>query len=98
MKLGDQVKRKGPEYETIIGFGPNLLNDDLESIVDLGELCDRYGMDTISCANTIGLAFTLFEKGILSEEDTDGLALNWGSVDAIEQLVHWIGRREGIGE
>ena len=98
VKLGDKAKRKGPEYETIIGFGPNLLNDDLESIVDLGELCDRYGMDTISCANTIGLAFTLFEKGILSEADTDGLALNWGSVDAIEQLVHWIGRREGIGE
>jgi aldehyde:ferredoxin oxidoreductase len=97
VKLGDQAKRKGPEYETIVGFGPNLLNDNLESIVDLGELCDRYGMDTISCANTIGLAFTLFEKGILSREDV-GFDLQWGDVDAIEQLVHLIGRREGIGE
>ena len=52
VKLGDRAKRKGPEYETIIGFGPNLLNDDLESIVDLGELCDRYGLDTISTSNT----------------------------------------------
>lgn len=96
--LNDKVKRKGPEYETIIGFGPNLLNDDLESIVDLGELCDRYGMDTISCANTIGLAFTLFEKGIITEKDTNGLVLKWGDVDGIEQLVNWIGRREGIGD
>lgn len=97
VKLGDRAKRKGPEYETIAGFGPNLLNDNLESIVDLGELCDRYGMDTISCSNTIGLAFHLFEKGILSESDT-GFALEWGDVDAIERLVNLIGRREGIGE
>ena len=97
VKLGDRAKRKGPEYETIAGFGPNLLNDNLEAIVDLGELCDRYGMDTISCANTIGLAFHLFEKGIITEKDTGGIHLKWGDVDAIEQLVNLIGRREGIG-
>jgi aldehyde:ferredoxin oxidoreductase len=98
VKLGDKAKRKGPEYETIMGFGPNLLNDNLESIVDLGELCDRYGMDTISTSNTIGLAFHLVEKGIITEKDTDGIALKWGHVDAIEQLVNLIGRREGIGD
>lgn len=98
VKLGDKAKRKGPEYETIVGFGPNLLNDNLESIVDLGELCDRYGMDSISTANTIGLAFHLFEKGILTEKDTGGIILRWGDMDVIEQLVHLIGRREGIGD
>jgi len=98
VKLGDRAKRKGPEYETIIGFGPNLLNDDLESVVDLGELCDRYGMDTISTSNTIGLAFHLFEKGVITEKDTDGISLEWGNLDAIEQLVNLIGRREGIGD
>jgi aldehyde:ferredoxin oxidoreductase len=98
VKLGDRGKRKGPEYETIIGFGPNLMNDNLESIVDLGELCDRYGMDTISTSNTVGLAFHLFEKGILTENDTGGITLNWGNVDAVEQLVNLIGRREGIGD
>ena len=98
VKLGDKAKRKGPEYETVIGFGPNLLNDNLEAIVDLGELCDRYGMDTISTSNTIGLAFHLFEQGIITEKDTGGLALQWGDVDVIEQLVNQIGRREGIGD
>ena len=97
VKLGDKAKRKGPEYETVIGFGPNLLNDNLESIVDLGELCDRYGMDTISTSNTIGLAFHLFERGIITEKDTGGIVLSWGVVDAIEQLVNLIGHREGIG-
>ncbi len=95
---GDKQKRKGPEHETMVGFGANLLNDNLESIVDMGELCDRYGMDTISCSNTIGLAFQLFEKGILTENDTNGLALHWGDVDVIENLVNQIGRREGIGD
>jgi aldehyde:ferredoxin oxidoreductase len=56
VKLGDKARRKGPEYETIMGFGPNLLNDNLESIVDLGELCDRYGwLDQYR--QHIGLAF-----------------------------------------
>jgi aldehyde:ferredoxin oxidoreductase len=97
VKLGDKAKRKGPEYETIIGFGPNLLNDNLAAIVDLGELCDRYGMDTISCANVVGLALHLFEKGTITERDT-GFDLKWGDVDSIERLVGLIGRREGIGE
>lgn len=95
---GDSMKRKGPEHETMVGFGANLLNNNLESIVDLGELCDRYGMDTISTSNTIGLAFHLFEKGIITTEDTGGHELKWGDVDIIEQLVHMTGAREGIGD
>ncbi len=94
----DKGKRKGPEHETMVGFGANLLNDDLETIVNMGELCDRYGMDSISCSNTIGLAFHLFEDGVITETDTDGLVLNWGDVNVIEQLVNKIGHRDGIGD
>jgi len=94
----DSTKRKGPEHETMVGFGANLLNDNLEAIVDMGELCDRYGMDTISTSNTIGLAFRLFDMGIITTEDTGGIELNWGDVNAIEKLVHMIGSREGIGD
>ena len=94
----DMMKRKGPEHETMVGFGANLLNDNLESIVDMGELCDRYGMDSISTSNTIGLAFHLYEKGIITKEDTGGIELKWGDVDAIEQLVWMTGSREGIGD
>ena len=94
----DTMKRKGPEHETMVGFGANLLNDNLESIVDLGELCDRYGMDTISTSNTIGLAFHLFERGIITEKDTGGIELKWGDIDAMEQLVRLTGSREGIGD
>ena len=98
VKLGDKAKRKGPEHETMVGFGANLLNDNLETIVDLGELCDRFGMDTISASNTIGLAFHLYEKGLININDTGGIKLKWGDMDAVEQLVRLIGSREGIGD
>ncbi|MBK9208385.1 MAG: hypothetical protein IPL71_08820 [Anaerolineales bacterium] len=98
VNLGDGNKRKGPEYETIVGFGPNLLIDNLEEVVRLGELCDKYGMDTISTANTIGLAFHLYEMGKVTKQDTGGIELTWGSFMAVRQLIHMIARREGIGD
>jgi aldehyde:ferredoxin oxidoreductase len=97
VRLEDGEKRKGPEYETLVGFGPNLWLSDPVIATRLGELCDRYGMDTISLSNTIGLAFTLYEKGILTGADTGGLALEWGDAQAVEQLVHWAAHRQGFG-
>ena len=97
VRLDDGKRRKGPEYETLIGFGPNLWVSDPVFITKMGELCDRYGMDTISLSNTIGLAFTLYERGFINETDTDGLKLNWGDTSVIEQLVHLTGRRQGFG-
>jgi aldehyde:ferredoxin oxidoreductase len=96
--LGDGIKRKGPEYETVVGFGPNLLIDDLNEVVRLGEMCDKYGMDTISTANTIGLAFHLYEMGRVTKQDTGGLELTWGNFMAVRQLIDLIAHREGIGE
>ncbi len=90
-------EQKGPEYETIVGFGPNLLIDDLPFIVRMGELCDRYGMDVITLSGTLGLAFTLYEQGIINPEDTGGLELNWGDTQIVETLVHQTARREGFG-
>lgn len=97
VKLDDGEKRKGPEYETIVGFGPNLLITNLESIVKANELCDRFGMDTISTSNVIGLAFHLFEKGILNEKEV-GFPLNWGDKEAVHKLIHMIAYQDGIGE
>lgn len=97
VSLGDGKKHKGPEYETVVGFGPNILNTNLEEIVRLNEICDRYGMDTISASNTIGLAFHLYEMGILDEKKV-GFPLRWGDTDAAGKLIHLIVQRKGIGE
>jgi len=97
VNLGDGAKRKGPEYETVVAFGPNLLIDNLEEVTRLGELCDTYGMDTISAGNTIGLAFHLYEMKKITQRDTGGLELTWGSFTAAQSLIHLTARREGIG-
>jgi aldehyde:ferredoxin oxidoreductase len=86
-----------PEYETCAAFGPFLLNDDLMSIFLINDLCNRAAIDTISTGATIGFAIECFEKGILTEEDTDGLELTWGNSEAIINLTKKIINREGIG-
>jgi aldehyde:ferredoxin oxidoreductase len=88
----------GPEYETLAGFGGNLLNDDLESIARINEMCNAYSLDTISTSAVIAFAMEAYEKGILTPDQADGLDLTWGNAAAIIALVDKIARREGIGD
>ena len=87
-----------PEYETCCSFGTLLLNDDLMSILEINDLCNRAAIDTISTGATVAFAIECFENGILSLEDTDGLELTWGNSKAIVELVKKIINREGIGD
>ena len=95
--LDDGKKRKGPEYETLVGFGANLGITDTRAITMMGEMCDRYGLDTISTSGVIGLAYKLFEMGIITLRETNGLSLNWGNEQSAIRLIHLIVRREGFG-
>ncbi|MHA2191467.1 MAG: aldehyde ferredoxin oxidoreductase family protein [Candidatus Thorarchaeota archaeon] len=88
----------GPEYETLMAFGSNCMNNDVESIFHMGKRCDLLGMDTISCGKTIGFAMELWEKGIITSKDTGGIDLTWGNVEAMVELVELIARGEGIGK
>ncbi len=88
----------GPEYETLMAFGSNCMNNDIESIFHMGKRCDLLGLDTISCGKTISFAMELYEKGIWTKEDTDGLDLTWGNVEAQVELVEKIAKREGVGK
>ena len=91
------TKGEGPEYASISSMGPTLGNLNLESVVYLSELCNQYGIDTISGGNYLGFAFTLYEKGIISKEDV-GYALEWGDHDAIERLLTDTVYRHGFGD
>ncbi|HEY59472.1 MAG TPA: aldehyde ferredoxin oxidoreductase family protein [Anaerolineae bacterium] len=90
-------KSKGPAYETICAFGSQLLVNNLPMIIKLGDICDRFGMDTISAGNTIALAYLLFDRGLMSVADTGGLALHWGDAQPCFTLLEQIARREGFG-
>ena len=97
VRLEDGNKRKGPEYETLVGFGPNLGLNDAPLATRLGEMCDRYGLDSISMSGTIGLAFRLYEIGKITETDTGGLKLIWGDGDVVCELIELTARRSGFG-
>lgn len=88
----------GPEYETLAAFGSNCGVGDLVAICKAHELCERYSLDTISTGCTIAFAMECFEKGLLIEEDTGGIKLNFGNSEAIVEMVDMIAKRQGIGD
>ena len=86
----------GPEYETIATFGSYCGIDDLKAVAKAGELCNKYGMDTISCGATIAWAMDCFERGLLTLAETGGVALRFGSVAAMLHCVEAAARRQGF--
>lgn len=85
------------EYETLSSLGAGILNSNLDSILHMNKLCDDLGLDTISAGRCIGFAMELWERGILTAEDTGGLALEWGDVEVSTQLLTMMAYRQGFG-
>ena len=94
-KLKDSHK---PEYETIAAFGSIMLNDDMESILKANDMCNRAGIDTISAGTTIAFAMECYEKGIITDKDTDGIKLKWRDSDAVLKMLDKMIKREGFGD
>ncbi len=88
----------GPEYESLISFGPFCSIDDLQAIACANELCTAYTVDTISCGATIAFVMECFEKGLLTEKDTGGLKLEFGNAEAMVKAVEMTCKREGFGD
>ncbi|MEM2129863.1 MAG: aldehyde ferredoxin oxidoreductase family protein, partial [Candidatus Bathyarchaeia archaeon] len=86
------------EYEPLWAFGPHCGVDRLDAIIKAMELCNYYGMDNLSTGNIVGFAMDLYSHQILTKEDTGGIDLSFGNGDAMVELVHMIGKREGIGD
>ncbi|MEW6142460.1 MAG: aldehyde ferredoxin oxidoreductase family protein [Chloroflexota bacterium] len=89
---------EGPEYETIWGFSGPIGVADLGLTVAADHLCDRLGVDTISAAGAIGMAYELYEKGLITRSDTGGLELSYGNGSAAISLVEQIAYRKGVGD
>lgn len=87
-----------PEYETLAMFGSNCLNNNLESIIKANDICNRYGLDTISAGAAIALAIECYENGLIGKEDTDGIEMTWGSHKSIVAMTEKMAKREGFGD
>jgi len=93
----DDVVAEGPEYETVWSYSANCGIDDLEAVIKANNLCNDYGLDTISAGATIACAMELYEKGIIKPDELDGPALTFGSSEAIVEWTRKMGAGEGFG-
>ncbi len=90
-------KVDGPEYESLIALGSLLLISDQEAVIVAGHLCNVYGLDTISTGVTLALACELFERGVLTAEDTGGVEIRYGDAGVMHHLIGLMGKGEGFG-
>ncbi|MFR6290554.1 MAG: aldehyde ferredoxin oxidoreductase family protein [Peptococcaceae bacterium] len=91
VKLQDGNVVGGPEYEPLWAYGANCGNSDLDSINKANEVCNEMGLDAISTPCTIAAAMELYEKGLITDEDCNGVPLKWGSKEAIVTWTEWMG-------
>jgi aldehyde:ferredoxin oxidoreductase len=85
----------GPEYETLSALGSLLLNDDLESLINLNYQCNDLGLDTMSTGIAVAFAIESFMRGVLKK--ADGLELKWGDKKVIVSMIDKMARRQGVG-
>ncbi len=83
------------EFECLWALGPSCGVDRLDAIIEAMRLCNHYGIDGISTGVTIGFAMDLYENGILTKKETDGLDLRFGNHEALIEMVKKIGARDG---
>ncbi len=88
----------GPEYETIATFGSYCGVDDLHAVTYANQLCNEYGVDTISCGATLSWAMECFEQEVINIEETDGIELRYGNAEAMIAMLKKTLNREGFGD
>ncbi len=94
---GESVIVDGPEYETAASLGScaGIFNPDFT--IEANFYCDTYGICTISWGTILGFVMECYEAGILNDERTGGLKLNFGNADSAMELLHQLARGEGFG-
>lgn len=86
------------EYEPLWAFGPHCGVDRLDAIIKAMDLCNYYGLDSLSAGNIVGFAMDCYEHGILTKKDTGGMDLSFGNAEAMVEILKQIGMREGLGD
>jgi aldehyde:ferredoxin oxidoreductase len=86
-----------PEYETVAGLGTMCLIDNVEAVIKANDICNRYGLDTMSTGAAIAFAMECYENGIIGKDETGGIDLTWGNAQAMVAMTEKIAKREGLG-
>jgi aldehyde:ferredoxin oxidoreductase len=96
--LTGEVESEGPEFETLCSYTSRIGNHDLEFGLKMNAFLNRMGLDSLSSGETIGWAMECVQRGLLTNDDFDGLDFSWGNCQTVEKLLGMIIHREGIGD
>jgi len=88
----------GPEYETIAAFNSTCGVDDVRAAAKAHELCNRYGLDTVSSGVIIAFAMECYENRLITKEDTEGIDLSFGNAEGMLTMLEKMAAREGFGD
>jgi aldehyde:ferredoxin oxidoreductase len=91
-----RIEDSGPELETVCSLGAECGIVDTEAVLKGNQLCNNYGMDTISAGHVISWAMECYEKGLIEGDQADGLDLHFGNIEAQLDLLRRIAFREGL--
>jgi len=89
---------EGPEYTYLGAFGTEVDNPRLDVVLTAGHLSNLYGLDVLEYGSLLSWAMELYEKGLITKEDTGGIALEWGDPDIIMGMIEKVAKREGFGD
>ena len=95
---GQLVEMHRPEYESLSAFGPLLLIDNLQAILQANHLCNLAGLDTISAGTALAFAMECFEQGLVTTADTGGIDLTWGNAQGMLAMLDKLIRRQDLGD
>jgi len=85
-----------PEYECLSAMGSQIGNMEVASAMMLTNVVDRLGLEMNETGWVIGLMMECYEKSLITKQDTDGLEMTWGNVEAVREMLHKIANREGF--
>ena len=83
------------EFECLWSMGPLCGIDRLDAVIEAMRIVNEYGMDGISIGVVVAFAMDCYEHGVITKEQTDGIDLRFGNAEALIQIIHKIGKREG---
>jgi len=91
------LETEGVQCEVVTSYGARLAIDSPAAIIKINALCNQMGMDVDAAATAIAWAFECYQRGIITEADTDGLALHWGDHEVVIKLIEKLVARDGFG-
>ena len=86
---------EGPEYETTAFLGSGSMVNNIKDVAWANELCNDFGLDSISTGVTCSFAMECYEKGLI--DNWEGLEMDWGNAENQRKFINLIAKKEGIG-